>query len=452
MKKPLILVVDDDKELLKHLESKIKRWGFDCLTANDGIEALNYFKNNNSIDLVLTDQQMPKMDGLTLLKEIKSKHGDIPFVMLTAYGTVDKAVLSIKHGADDYLQKPYDPDNLLTTIKRSLSYHRLNEENIKLKSAVRDRYSFQNIVTRSEKMIKVLELAKKVAESPDATVLIYGESGTGKEVLAKAIHYESERVGSNFVAINCAGIPSNLLESELYGHVKGAFTGADKDREGKFDLAQSGTILLDEIGDMPIGLQAKLLRTLQEKTYEKVGSNKSIKTDFRFISATHKNLQEMIHKGTFREDLYHRINFYPISIPPLNERKEDIPLLAEYFLDKFSVEFNKKIKEISKKAEVALISYSWPGNIRELHNCIGRAVIVTEGDSIQPNHLIITKADYSISMNMIRFDILLPENEVSMGSITDAAMNIALKRFDNNKTKAAAFLKLDRKAFSRRML
>jgi DNA-binding NtrC family response regulator len=450
MKKPLILVVDDDKELLKNLGSKIKRWGFDCLTACDGIEALEVLKDN-PVDLVLTDQQMPKMDGLTLLKEIKSKHGGVPFIMLTAFGTVDKAVLSIRHGADDYLQKPYDPDNLLATIKRSLSYYKLSKENKQLKSTVRDQYSFKNIVTKSEKMQKALELANKVAESPDTTVLIYGESGTGKEILSKAIHYASERVGSNFVAINCAGIPSNLLESELFGHVKGAFTGADKDRDGKFDLAQNGSILLDEIGDMPIDLQAKLLRTLQEKTYEKVGSNRSIKSNFRIIAATHRNLQEMVHKGTFREDLYHRINFFPISLPPLQERKEDIPLLANHFIGKFTAEFKKGPLEISKKAMDALINYSWPGNIRELNNCIGRAVILADGNLIQPHHLIITKSNHSTSANMVYFDILLPEEKVSMDNITDEVLNIVLKRFNNNRTKAAEYLKLNRKTLSRRI-
>ncbi len=446
MTKPLILVVDDDEDLLEHLKGKLTKWGFNCSLARNGIEALDVIGKNH-VDLILSDQQMPKMDGLELLKEVKSMNDDIPFIMLTAFGTVNKAVLSIKRGADDYLQKPYDPENLLATIQRSLSYYKLKEENKRLKSTLRKQYSFQNIVTRSEEMKEALELARKVAGLPDTTVLIYGESGTGKEILANAIHYASERVGNNFVAVNCAGIPSNLLESELFGHVKGAFTGADKDREGKFDIAQGGTVLLDEIGDMPMDLQAKLLRTLQEKTYERVGSNKMISADFRVIAVTHRNLQEMVHKGAFREDLYHRINFFPITLPPLRERTEDIPLLIDLFLDHFIKEFGKNINGISEKATSILKHHSWPGNIRELRNCIGRAVILADEESIQPYHLIISDSN----AQMARFDVVVSMTSISLDSITDEVLKITLKRFNNNKTNAAEFLKINRKTFQRRL-
>lgn len=446
MTKHLILVVDDDEELLEHLKGKLTKWGFNCSLARNGVEALDVIEKNR-VDLILSDQQMPKMDGLELLKEVKSRRGDIPFIMLTAFGTVNKAVLSMKQGADDYIQKPYDPENLLATIRRSLSYYKLREENKRLKSTLRKQYSFQNIATRSGEMKEALELASKVAGLPDTTVLIYGESGTGKEILANAIHYASERVGNNFVAVNCAGIPSNLLESELFGHVKGAFTGADKDREGKFDIAQGGTVLLDEIGDMPLDLQTKLLRTLQEKTYERVGSNQTISADFRIIAVTHRNLQDMVHKGTFREDLYHRINFFPINLPPLRERTEDILLLANLFLDHFSKEFGKNINSLSEKAINVLKHHSWPGNIRELRNCIGRAVILADEETLQPYHLIVSNSN----AQMARFDVVLPMKSISLDSITDEILKIALKRFNNNKTNAAEFLKVNRKTFQRRL-
>jgi len=446
MTKPLILVVDDDEELLEHLKGKLTKWGFNCSLARNGVEALDVIEKNH-VDLILSDQQMPKMTGLELLKEVKSGHDDIPFIMLTAFGTVNKAVLSMKQGADDYIQKPYDPENLLTTIRRSLSYYKLREENKRLKSTLRKQYSFQNIVTKSEKMKEALELARKVAGRSDTTVLIHGESGTGKEILAKAIHYASERVGNNFVAVNCAGIPSNLLESELFGHMKGAFTGADKDREGKFDIAQGGTILLDEIGDMPVDLQAKLLRTLQEKTYERVGSNQTISADLRVIAVTHRNLQEMVREGTFREDLYHRINFFPITLPPLRERTEDIPLLVDLFLDQFREEFGKDISGISEKVASVLKHHSWTGNIRELRNCIGRAAILADEETIQPYHLIISDSN----AQMVRFDVAVPMENISLDSITDEILKIALKRFNNNKTNAAEFLKVNRKTFQRRL-
>ncbi len=455
MKRPCILIVDDDEELLANLKSKIKRWGYCAISARDGIEALETLENNE-IDLVLTDQQMPRMGGLELLQEIKKRYKNIPFIMLTAYGTIDKAVYSIKKGANDYLQKPYDPDNLLASIKRSLGYVKLLKENKELKDILREEYSFHSIVTKSKAMKEALMLAEKVSESPDTTVTIYGESGTGKEVLSRAIHFSGERMSKKFVAINCAGIPSNLLESELFGHVKGAFTGADKDRDGKFDMADGGTVLFDEIGDMSLELQAKLLRVLQERTYEKVGSNKSLQVDFRIIAATHRDLKKMVENRSFREDLYHRINSFPIILPPLRERKEDIQFLANHFLDLFKTKLTKQISGFTADAMDVIVNYSWSGNVRELKNCIERAVILSNDKLIYPDHLAVNNSNLfgfegnETNNEKIKFEIAISPGNTSLKGITDEVLKKALEMCKNNKTKAAELLGVNRKTFCRR--
>ncbi|NOY64311.1 MAG: sigma-54-dependent Fis family transcriptional regulator [Nitrospirae bacterium] len=442
-----ILIVEDSEITRKILEHKLRQSGFECLVAEDGLEALEVIERHE-VDLVLSDQQMPRMDGIELLREIKLRYPDMPFILLTAHGSVTKAVISIKQGADDYLQKPYDPESLIATIRRSLSYRQLSEANRKLKEQLCSQHCFQNIVTRSPAMIQALRLAEKVARTPDTTVAIYGESGTGKEVLARAIHFAGERVENRFVAVNCAGIPPALFESELFGHVKGAFTGADRDREGKFELAQGGTILLDEIGDMPMDLQAKLLRVLEERVFERVGSNRPIRADFRVIVATNKNIAEMVKEGKFREDLYHRINTFPITLPPLRERKEDIPLLVEYFIEQFRKELGKKLPGVSQKAMDVLMSYHWPGNIRELKNCLERAAILTEDELIQPEHLIIN--DLTTGEEGDKICITIPVNEFTLDSVIDKTLQIALRICNNNKTRAAELLRVDRKMFYRR--
>ena len=442
-----ILIVEDSEITRRTLEHKLRRSGFECLVAGDGLEALEMIEGHE-VDLVLSDQQMPRMDGIELLGEIKNRYPDMPFILLTAHGSVTKAVISIKQGADDYLEKPYDPETLIATIRRSLSYRKLSEANRKLKEQLCSQYCFQNIVTRSPAMIQALRLAEKVARTADTTVAIYGESGTGKEVLARAIHFAGERVENRFVAVNCAGIPPALFESELFGHVKGAFTGADRDREGKFGLARGGTILLDEIGDMPMDLQAKLLRVLEERVFERVGANKQIRADFRVIVATNKNIAVLVREGRFREDLYHRINTFPITLPPLRERKEDIPLLVEYFIEQFRKELGKKLPGVSQKAMDVLMSYHWPGNIRELKNCLERAAILTEDELIQPEHLIIT--DGASGEEGDRISITLPVNEFTLDDIIDKTLQTALRICNNNKTRAAELLRVDRKMFYRR--
>jgi DNA-binding NtrC family response regulator len=451
-----ILCVDDEKSSRYLLDFHLKKCGFNILLSNSGFEALELLKKNH-VDLILSDQLMPEMDGIKLLKEVKSKYGDdIPFIMVTAYGSIENAVISIKEGAYDYIQKPYNADELIATIKRALDHYRLSEENRKLKGHLRGLYSFQNIVTKSPGMIKALKLAEKVAANPKTTIAIYGESGTGKEVLARAIHYGGERMENRFVAINCAGIPSALLESELFGYVKGAFTGADKDKEGKFDIAQKGTLLLDEIGDMPLDLQTKLLRVLDGHYYERLGSNKPVKADFRIITATHRNLSEMVKDGKFREDLYHRINIFPIALPSLKERREDIPLLVDYFLEQLRGEVGKPLPGLSQKAMDLFLSYNWPGNIRELKNCLERAAILSQNELIRPDHLTISQSLHkgeeilSDEEDKIQINIDLNSKNTSLDSIVDYILQKTLERCNNNKSLAADKLKVNRKMFYRR--
>ena len=450
-----ILAVDDDDKCRLLLELHLKIMGFNILLAGNGVEALEILGNNH-IDLIISDQIMPKMDGIRLLKEVKLKYGDIPFIMITAYGSVQKAVTSIKEGAYDYIQKPYKDDELFAVIRRALDHYRLSNENRKLKGHLKELYSFQNIVTKSPETIKALKLAEKVAANPNTTVALYGESGTGKEILARAIHYGGARMENRFVAINCAGIPSALLESELFGYVKGAFTGADRDKEGKFDIVQKGTLLLDEIGDMPLDLQTKLLRVLEEHTYERLGSNKPVKADFRVITATHRNIKEMVKNGKFREDLYHRINIFPITLPSLRERREDIPLLVDYFLEQLRNELGKPLPGLSQKAMDIFLSYNWPGNIRELKNCLERAAILSQNELIRPEHLTI---DYGLSKeekilsdekDKLQIRIDLSSKETSLDTIVDNVLQKTLEKCNNNKSLAADMLKINRKIFYRR--
>lgn len=454
-KKPAgILVVDDEKSARFLLQCQLEQWGYAPLFAADGLEALECLRSH-PVDLVLSDQVMPRMDGIGLLREVRSLYGELPFVMVTAHGSIDQAVKSIKEGADDYIQKPLNMEELRSTIERCLIYRRLSRENEKLKDYLRGLYSFQNIVTTSPAMIRALQLAEKVARSPKTTVAIYGESGTGKEVLARAIHFAGESMENPFVAINCAGVPSSLLETELFGHVKGAFTGADKDRAGKFEIAHGGTILLDEIGDMPLEIQAKLLRVLQEQTFERLGSNTPLQADLRVIIATHKNLAEMVQQGRFREDLYHRVTTFPIFLPPLRERREDIPNLADYFLNQFRSQLGKPVPGLSQRALDLLLEYRWPGNIRELKNCLERAAILTDGELIKPSHLIISHGALDRRMpagdsGKIRFQVELKPEECSLQAIIDRVLETALEKCGQNKSKAAELLRIDRKIFYRR--
>jgi DNA-binding NtrC family response regulator len=448
-----ILIVDDDESFRLLLELHLQNAGYKTILAGSGREALKILAKDD-IDLIISDYVMPEKNGIELLSNVKSKYKDIPFIIITAYGSIEDAVSVIKNGAYDYITKPFNSDDLLSTVNRALNHYRLNKENKSLKEHLRGLYSFHNIITSSPFMIKALKLAGKVIQSRNTTISIYGESGTGKEVLARAVHYAGETMGKNFVAVNCAAIPPQLLETELFGHVRGAFTGADRNREGKFDLAQGGTILLDEIGDMPLELQAKMLRVLENRTYEKVGSNKSINADFRVIVSTHRNLEALVKQGLFREDLYHRINVFPITLPPLRERKEDIELLAEHFVKKFNSELGKNISGISKEAMQMLLDYSWPGNVRELKNCIERAAILTDSEFISPEYLNICreacKGEFKEDAATIRIEMSMPADEFSLDAAVDRIVQFAMQRCGNNKAKAVKFLKVGRNFLYRR--
>ena len=453
--KGTILVVDDTEGILKSLKIYLENWGYTPLLSTSGREALKVLRTNE-VDLVLSDQAMTGMSGIELLHEVKAHDKDIPFIILTAYGSIDMAVSSVKQGADDYLQKPYNPEELQAAIRRSLEYSRLSREHKELKNYLGSLYSFQTIITKSPSMLKALKLAEKVAKTPSTTVAIYGESGSGKEVLARAIHSASGRMESRFVAVNCAGIPPNLLESELFGHVKGAFTGADSNRDGKFDRAQKGTLLLDEIGDMPLDLQAKLLRVIQERVYNKIGSNQDIVADLRIITTTHRDLASLVKDGGFRKDLFHRINSYPITLPPLRDRSEDIPALTSYFLEQFRKDLGKQIPGISEAAMKILVDYRWPGNVRELRNCLERAAILIDGELIRPDHLNIgiSRADRAIIPDLgddkIRLEIALDKDDFSLEAAIRQISSEILERCGNNKSQAAEMLKVDRKHFYRR--
>ena len=452
MQKKKILVVDDE-EMTRFMASfYLEECGFQCFSASCGMDALKMM-GEQTFDAVLADYLMPCMDGFELLKQVRQRFGNLPYIIMTSHGTIERAVIMIREGADDFIQKPLDPELLEVTIKRSLSTHQLSEENRKLKQQLKDTFAFQNIITRAPAMREVLMLAEKASGSALSTVAIYGESGTGKEMLAQAIHFAAGGLPGQFVAVNCAGIPAGLLESELFGHVKGAFTGADGDREGKFGLCGTGTLLLDEIGDMPLNLQAKLLRVLEERTFEKVGSNKKYQLNARIIVATHCNLQKLVTEGLFREDLYYRVNVFPINVPPLRNRMEDIPLLVEHFFEKFRNHIGKHLPGISTEAMKVLTAYQWPGNIRELKNCIERAAILAVNELIEPEHLIIREACMhcrTLAPDQVRFEITLSQEECSLANLIMKALEIARNQCGNNISQAAKLLKIDRKMFYRR--
>ncbi len=443
-----VLAVDDDGISLRVLSGCLKHFGYDVTGVTGGQEALSVL-DTSSFDLIVSDLNMPDMNGIQLLEEVRRRSALIPFIVVTACGSIESVVEAMHCGASDYIEKPISADNLKLTIQRALQHYQAVSENRAVRAYLHDRYTFHNIITTCPAMKETLQVAARVVAAPRTSVAIYGESGTGKEVLARAIHFASQGLPGNFVAVNCAAIPELLLESELFGHVRGAFTGADKERDGKFSQARGGTLFLDEIGDMPPMLQAKLLRVLEERTFEKVGSNQSISAEFRVVVATHRNLAEMAQRGEFREDLYHRINVVPLVIPPLRDRIEDIPLLVEHFLEQFRTHQGKSLPGISKKALGLLTSYSWPGNIRELRNVLEYAAILVSDELIRPEHLRLQHAPVALSHPPVsEFYIDLNEG-LSLESITERVLELTLQRCSGNKSQAAALLKVDRKRFYR---
>jgi two-component system response regulator AtoC len=379
MQKIKILVVDDEAIVRESLGDWLKDDGYQVFTAENGHEALDVIEKERP-GIMIADLIMPGMDGIELMKRAKARQPGIEVIIITAYASIPTAITAMKEGAYDYIEKPFCPERAELLVKKLAEHQELVEENLSLRQRLEDRYRFENIIAKSSKMQRVIQVIKVVAKS-NATVLITGESGTGKELVARAIHSRSHRRNKSFVAVSCAALPESLLESELFGHEKGSFTGAYAQKKGKFEFTNGGTLFLDEVGEMSANIQVHLLRVLEEKEFTRVGGNEPIRVDVRVISATNKDLRKAIEKQEFREDLYYRLNVVNIELPPLRERKEDIPLLAQHFLHKFAMENQKEITGFSSEATELVLSYDWPGNVRELENAIERAVILAR-DSI----------------------------------------------------------------------
>lgn len=437
---PNILVVDDKDSMRTMLTQTLVEEGYRVDSAEDGKKALDLVANK-SYDLVLTDLRMPQMDGLSVLSGVKALDSETAVIVMTAYGTIEDAVNAMKQGAFDFITKPLDTEHLCVLVNRALENRRLIAENTLLREEMMARHGFGHIIGGNSQMTQLCDMVQKVAKS-DASVLLQGESGTGKELFARAIHTLSERKDRSYITINSAAIPRELLENELFGSEKGAFTGAHARKMGKFEIANGGTIFLDEIGDMDISLQAKLLRVLQEKNFERLGGTKTVDIDVRVIAATHMDLQELIRQGKFREDLYYRLSVFPLVIPPLRERPDDINVLAEHFVEKYTTAMKKGSKSLTREAVALLEKYHWPGNVRELENTIERAVILAEGKKISPEH---------IAVRLKRTEEVQLRDGAGLKEIGAHAQMQAergtiirvLKEVRGNKRKAAKVLRID---------
>ncbi len=438
-----ILIVDDEPLQRSILKTILTEEGHEVHEAGSGTEALKVMRKFPP-QVVLTDLRMPDMDGLQLLERINSLQKQPPTVLImTAYGTISSAVEAIKKGAFDYLTKPLDKDALLLKVRQALERNELLRQNMELQDALCERFRIEGIVGRSERMVHLIETLRKVSPT-NATVLIVGESGTGKELVAKAIHYNSPRRGRSFTAINCASIPENLLESELFGFEPGAFTGATSRKKGLIELTAGGTLFLDEIGDMPLNLQAKLLRVLQDGEVRRLGGRESFRVDMRVVAATHQEIEELIGKGLFREDLYYRLKVVTIKLPPLRERKEDIPLLAGYFLKRYNEEFGKRIKGIEERALEALRDYHWPGNIRQLQSVIERAVIMADSDTITYDDI---REELTGMAPKGVMEIEIPSEGIVFEELEKALMRKAMRMSNNVAKRAAELLGMSYKTF-----
>jgi len=443
--KPSILIVEDEQKLRRLIELQLADDGFRAVSAPDAEAGLQLL-NKQPFDLVVTDFKLPGMTGLEFLHAVKRINADLPVIMMTAYGTVESAVDAMKAGASDYVLKPFSLAELVIVIRKELATDQLRQENRDLREALGRRYEYKNIVAQSDKMQAVLAMVERVAPT-NATVLLGGESGVGKDLIARAIHEHSQRASGPFLKINSTAIPENLLESELFGYEKGAFSGATTSKPGKFELADKGTLFLDEIGDVPAATQVKLLRVLQEREFERLGGTKTLKVDVRLIAATNRDLRAALEEGTFREDLYYRLNVVAIDIPPLREHKEDIPGLVNFFVEKFARDSGKPPVKITPQAMNALVDYHWPGNVRELENILQRSVTLSTNSTLDA-------AD-------IHFDIPAPRAATGPVAALPAGMTLeqweeemireALRRANGNKSQAARALGLSRNALRYRL-
>jgi DNA-binding NtrC family response regulator len=442
--KKCILVVEDEEKLRRVIELQLTSAGFEVEKASSAEEGL---RRADRADLVLTDLRLPGMNGLELLAQIRRQNMHAPVIVMTAFGTVETAVEAMKSGANDFLMKPFSLDHLMAVVQKALEMRALKDENRELRQELFRRYQYGNIVGRSPLMQEIFATVERVAASR-ATVLLAGESGVGKDLIARAIHFHSPRRDRPFVKINCTAIPENLMESELFGYEKGAFTGAQQSKPGKFEQADTGTVFLDEIGDVPPGIQVKLLRVLQEREFERLGSNKTRQIDVRVVAATNQDLRAALEQGTFREDLYYRLNVVPMNIPPLRARKEDIPFLAEHFIHKLATESGSRVESITEAGLEKLAGYHWPGNVRELENVIERGLVMCTGTQLDAGDIQIDNAPRR--KNHGTGEYLLPDG-MTLDEFEREIIREALRRADGNKSQAARILGLTRNALRYRL-
>ncbi len=449
-----ILIIEDNPDEALLLQAVLQEGGYHVEIAYDGVEGIEKLENS-FFDVVITDLFMPKMDGLEVLEYVVENNPETICIIITGKGTIKKAVEAIKKGAYDFLTKPYRHDEITLVIEKALETRRLRRENEYLRRKLWQEWGYGEIIGKSRAMRQVFSLIEKVADT-DSTILILGESGTGKELVARAIHQASHRREGPFIPVNCGAIPEELLESELFGHEKGAFTGAIKTRVGRFELAHGGTIFLDEVSEMSPKLQVKLLRVLQERTFERVGGTRSIQVDIRVIAATNRDLEKEVREGRFREDLYYRLNVIPIKLPPLRERREDIPLLIEHFLKRFAKRKNREVMSISKEALECLMRHDWPGNVRELENVIERMVILSNGETLTLEDVpeyILGQAGSSPLVNVDDFDI--PEEGINLPRmVSEFEKRLILKALEKTgwvKNRAAKLLNINRTTLIEKM-
>ena len=444
-----ILIVDDEKNYLVVLEALLGPEGYETVTADNGEDALSLIRDSD-LDLVITDMKMPEINGMDLLDETKKIKPELPVILMTAYGTIEMAVEAMKRHAYDYITKPFKNEELKLTIKKVLENYRLVKENRLLSEALSDRYRYGNIIGKSKPMLKIYDLISKIAQSR-ASILITGPSGTGKELIAKAIHYNSPRKDRPFISINCGALTETLLESELFGHERGAFTGAVTMKKGRFELADGGTLFLDEIGEMPPSLQVKLLRILQEMEFERVGGTKSIKVDVRVLSASNRDIKEDVTNSLFREDLFYRINVIHIEVPSLRERIEDVKLLVKYFIEKYRKDEGKNEIELSPEAWKVLFNYSWPGNVRELENIVERAVVLHSGGLISVEDL---PSEVSGEQEDLDIDRFIPYDaplQKTLEEIEERLIRRALSRCNNVQSHAAEMIGITKSLIQHKM-
>jgi len=446
-RKNTILVVDDDPAHRAMLGTLLSGWGYTIVEAEDGSTATEKVRER-AFDLVLMDIRMIKVSGLEALTEIKAFNPAVPVIMMTAYSSVETAVDALKHGAYDYLTKPLDFDELRLSMERAMDHRQLREENRLLRESLGSHFDRQNIIGRSPAMVRLLETVAQVAPS-EATVLITGESGTGKEMIAGALHFNSPRKDGPFVKINCAAITETLLESELFGHEKGAFTGAYRQKEGRFRQAHGGSLFLDEISEMSLAMQVKLLRVLQEREITRVGGEEPIKVDVRIITATNRDLLQEIHGGRFREDLYYRLNVVALSMPPLRERREDIPLLAQHFLEMFSEKNRKQLKGFTPQAMDRLLKYNWPGNVRELMNAVERGVVLSTSEYLDEEELPLILDDRTLPGEIFSEDAI--KMEMPLDEVEKATILRTLDLTGGNKSEAARRLGITRRTLHKKL-